>query len=280
MFENRVFLYQDRISIHYQTAGHGPVPLILLHGFASAHSTWNEMAGLFPPELYSLYLLDLKGFGLSDKPRDGAYSIEDQAEMVVSFIRKQGLSSVILLGHSMGGTISLRVALQVRNGNEPFAVEKLILMDCAAYPQRLPKFFRRLKSPLLGPLFLRMIPTRILVRGVLEKVFFDPGKVTPDRYARYKGYLRGKGIAYVLRATVKGIDPAAYAHIAESYHTLSVPALIIWGEEDRVIRVKNAHRLHGDLPGSRLKVLKSCGHNPHEERPRESFAHIVAFLEG
>jgi pimeloyl-ACP methyl ester carboxylesterase len=278
MFESRYFLYRDRISIHYQTAGQGPVALIFLHGFASAHSTWHDMAGLFPSDRYSLYLIDLKGFGLSDKPRDGAYTIKDQAEVIATIIREQTLRSVILVGHSMGGAVALRVALQALNGNEPFVIEKLVLIDCAAYPQRLPKFFRRLKSPLLGPLLLRLMPLRMLVRGTLDKVFFDPAAVTPERFERYRGYLRGKGIPYVLRATVKGIDTAGYARIGESYRTLAVSSLIIWGEEDRVIRVKNAHCLHGDLRGSRLKVLMNCGHNPQEEQPRETFAHITAFL--
>lgn len=279
MFESRFFHYQDRLSIHYQTAGHGPVPLVFLHGFASAHSTWHDLAGLFPSDRYTLFLLDLKGFGLSDKPRDGAYSIEDQAEVVIAFILHLGLDSLILVGHSMGGAAALRVCLRMRE-EVTFPVEKMVLIDCAAYPQRIPKFFRRLRSPLLGPLFLRLMPARILVRGMLEKVYFDLAAVTPERFERYKGYLRGKGVSYVLRATVKAIDPAAYTRIAESYRTIETPALIIWGEEDRVIRVKNAHRLHGDLSGSRLKVLKSCGHNPQEERPRETFSHIAAFLAG
>jgi hypothetical protein len=80
-------------------------------------------------------------------------------------------------------------------------------------------------------------------------------------------YFRGKGIPYALRATVKGIDPAAYARISESYREISVPTLIIWGEEDRIIRLKNGLRLSEDLTGSQLKVLDKCGHTPQEERP-------------
>lgn len=277
MFESRFFLYRDRISIHYQAAGSGPVPLVFLHGFASAHSTWHELAGMFPSNRYTVHLLDLKGFGLSDKPRDGAYSIEDQAEVVIAFIRHLGLNSVILVGHSMGGAAALRVCLRMPEEGA-FTVEKMVLIDCAAYPQRIPKFFRRLRSPVVGPLFLRLMPARLLVRGMLEKVFYDPAAVTRERFERYRRYLKGKGVAYVLRATVKAIDPAAYTRIAESYRTIETPTLIVWGEEDRVVRVKNAYRLHDDLAGSRLRVLKGCGHNPQEERPKETYDHIAAFL--
>ncbi len=276
--ESRFFHCTGGIPIHYQAGGHGPVPLVFLHGFASAHDTWHDMAELFPPDRFSLFLLDLKGFGLSAKPKDGAYSIEDQAAMLRAFIREKQLRSVILIGHSLGGAVALRVRLETRGGEEPFTVEKLVLIDCAAYPQRLPRFFRRLRSPLIGPLLLRLVPIHQMAQMTLEKVFFDAAEVTPERIERYARYFRGKGVSYALRATVKGIDPAAYAHVGEDYRGLFLPTLIIWGEEDRIIRLKTGLRLHEDIPGSQLKVLEKCGHNPHEERPEETFAAIAAFL--
>jgi pimeloyl-ACP methyl ester carboxylesterase len=278
-FESRFFHYSGGIPIHYEAVGRGPVPIVFLHGFASAHDTWLDMAALFPSDRFTLYLLDLKGFGLSAKPGDGAYSVKDQAAMVRDFIQELGLQSLILIGHSLGGTIALRVCLDAQRGEEPFTVRKLVLIDCAAYPQRLPKFFRRLRSPFLGPLLLRLIPARRMVRMTLEKVFYNAAAVTPERIERYARYFRGKGVPYALRATVKCIDPTDYAHISESYRGLSVPTLIIWGKEDHIIKPKNAFRLHDDIPGSQLKVFKKCGHNPHEERPEETYAAISAFLD-
>ena len=277
-YESRYFHYAGRIPIHYQVAGHGPDPLIFLHGFASAHSTWHDMAGFFPMDRFRLFLLDLKGFGLSSKPKDGAYSVEDQSDVVRDFIRELGLRSVTIIGHSLGGAVALRIVLQELQGDAPFAVSRLVLIGCAAYPQRLPKFFQRLKMPLLGPVLFRLIPARTMVRRTLERVFFDAKAVTPERFERYRSYLRGKGVPHVLRATVKGIDPEVYARIGESYRKIAIPTLIIWGEEDRIIKLQNGVRLHGDIPGSRLKVVAKCGHNPHEERPGDTFDAINAFL--
>jgi len=276
--ESRIFHYRDCIPIHYQVGGNGPLPLVFLHGFAASHTTWHDIIPFFPAERFRIFLLDLKGFGLSAKPRDGLYSIEEQAVMVRAFIREQGFPSVILIGHSLGGGVALRACTQMQSESDPFTVEKLVLIGCAAYPQRLPKFFRRLKTPLLGPLLIRLIPVRLMVRKTLSQVFCDASFATPERFERYARYFRGKGIPYAMRATVKCIDPGAYAHIGERYREISVPALIIWGEEDRIIKLKYGLRLHEDLTNSRLKIIEKCGHNPHEERPEETFAAMEAFL--
>lgn len=272
-----IFSYAGTISIHYRTVGQGPLPILFLHGFASSSTTWQELAGLFPGEEYTLFLLDLKGFGLSAKPKDGAYAIEDQAELVKAFILDRGFRSLVLVGHSLGGAVALRVCIDAAKDGGNYRVAKLILIDSAAYPQRLPRFFRKLRSP-LGPLFLRLMPVRMLVQGVLERVFFDKAAITAEKFERYTSYFRGKGIAYALRATVKAVEPEAYAQIEESYRRLKLPVLIIWGAEDRNVRLSLGQRLQGDLSGSRLRVLEKCGHNPHEERPEETYSEISAFL--
>ena len=276
--ESRFFNFSDSIPIHYQVGGNGPQALVFLHGFAASHTTWHDIIPFFPADRFRVFLLDMKGFGLSAKPRDGVYSIEDQAVMVRAFIREQGLSPVILIGHSLGGGVALRACMQMQAEKEPFAIRKLVLIDCAAYPQRLPKFFRRLKTPLLGPLLIRLIPVRLMVRKTLSQVFCDASVATPERFERYARYFRGKGIPYAMRATVKCIDPDAYLHIGERYRDIKIPTLIIWGEEDRIVKLKHGLRLHEDLTNSRLNILEKCGHNPHEERPEETFAAMEAFL--
>jgi pimeloyl-ACP methyl ester carboxylesterase len=273
----KYFAYSENVFLHYRRVGNGPLPILFLHGFASSSSTWLDFVDQFPAQDYTLYLLDLKGFGLSAKPRDGAYSIEDQAEIVRAFIIDSKLQFLVLVGHSLGGAVCLRLSIDAEKGAEDFCISKLVLIDCAAYPQRLPKFFRKLKSP-LGPLFLRLMPVRILVQGVLERVFFDKSFITSERVERYKSYFRGKGIAYALRETVKSVNPEAYEHIEESYRGLRLPVLIIWGREDRNVRLNLGQRLHADVSDSRLMILEKCGHNPHEECPGETSAAILSFL--
>ena len=276
--ESRFFNNKGSIPIHYQAGGSGPLALVFLHGFAASHTTWSDIVHFFPADRFRIFLLDMKGFGLSAKPRDGAYSIEEQAVMVRAFIRELGFPSVIFIGHSLGGGVALRACMQMQSESDPITVEKLVLIDSAAYPQRLPKFFRRLKIPVLGPLFFRLIPARLMVRRAMGMVFYDASAITPERFERYLRYFRGKGLAYTLRATIRCIDPEVYANIGEQYRRISVPALIIWGEEDRIVKLKHGLHLHEDLTNSRLEVIEKCGHNPHEERPAETYAAMEAFL--
>ncbi len=193
-FESRYFHYKGSIPIHYKAIGDGPMQIVFLHGFASAHDTWLDMAAHFPPDRFTLYLPDLKGFGLSSKPRDGAYTVKDQAAVVRHFMRELGLRSTILIGHSLGGSVALRLCLDEQADGEHRSVRKIVLIDCAAYPQKLPRFFRRLRTPILGPLLLRLIPVRRIVAMTIEKVFYDPASVTPARLERYSRYFRGRGI--------------------------------------------------------------------------------------
>jgi len=276
LLESRYFNHGGT-SIHYQVRGHGPVPIVFLHGFASAHDTWHDLAPHFPPERFSIYLVDLKGFGRSSVPRDGAYAVKDQARVVRAFLAGVGLSAVTLVGHSMGGAVALHLCLHKNEMRDPFDVERLVLIGCAAYPQRLPKFLRRLKSP-LGPLFLRLMPARKMALNTLQKVYFDQSAVTAERVERYARYFRGRGKPYALRTTVRSIDLAERQAISEQYGRLKLPTMIIWGVADCIVKLKNAHRLHGDIPGSRLKLLDACGHTPHEERPAEIYAAIEAFV--
>src|SRR5208337_1990012 len=93
--ERRTFDYQG-IKINYYEAGQGP-PILLLHGFGACAYTWRHLIpplagalepdGAHHPPPHRVLTLELKGHGLSDKPRDGHYAVADQAMIVAEFIR-------------------------------------------------------------------------------------------------------------------------------------------------------------------------------------------------
>ena len=270
------FHYSPDVAINYRVEGRGPTPVVFLHGFAAALTTWDDIAPLFPADRFTLYLLDLKGFGFSSKPRDGRYRPEDQAKVVAAFLEGQRLEGTVLIGHSLGGAIALLVLLGARM--QPGRIGRLILVAPAAFPQPLLPVMSRLRRPLLGAAILHLIPLRLMVRFTLARVFHDQSVVTPERVRRYMTCFGSRGMAYVLQESCRAIVPEHYVDLPRLYPTIDLPVLIVWGERDRIIDPRCGERLAAEIPGARLVVIPGCGHNPHEERPRETFAALTAFL--
>jgi pimeloyl-ACP methyl ester carboxylesterase len=274
----RTFSYSASVQLNYEVVGHGATPIVFLHGFAASLVTWNDIRGFFPPERFRLYLLDLKGFGFSSKPRDGRYAPDDQAAVVSAFLEREKLRQAVLVGHSLGGGIALLVLLQAQAAGWHDLVDRLILIDCAAYPQRLPRSMRWLRVPLLGWGILHLLPFRFMVRYTFAYVYHDRQTVTPERKARYLGCFSPSGIAYVFIRTCRQLTPEKSADLITAIRGITIPTLIVWGRQDRVIPLRCGQRLHKDIPGSRLVLIDDCGHIPHEERPQETWAAIREFL--
>jgi pimeloyl-ACP methyl ester carboxylesterase len=112
------YRYSASVTIHCEQEGSGDETFVLLHGFGTSLQTWHDVR----PALARrgrVVMLDLKGFGLSSKPRDGAYSPPDQADIVAAFISDRKLSGIVLVGHSYGGGVAVlahdRLAQQGRD---------------------------------------------------------------------------------------------------------------------------------------------------------------------
>lgn len=274
------FGYGPRVCIRYEREGRGPIPILLLHGFAASRTTWDDLRTRFPPEQYTLYLIDLMGFGRSSKPRDGEYGPVGQAAIILAFLADQRLSGVILVGHSYGGTIALMATLVARRSAWTHLIKGVVLIGSPAWPQRFPRFFRYLKAPLLGTVILNLLPNRFVVSRALESVYYDRTLVDDAHIARYADCFRGTGTINALVRTVRHIVPDHVEEFCAEYPTLEQPLLLIWGRHDRVVKLWQGERLRDTIPGARLAIIEQCGHNPHEEQPDETWRYIQQFLEG
>jgi len=273
------FTYGPGVCIHYEREGNGPVPVLLLHGFAASRTTWEDLRSRFPSERFTLYLLDLMGFGLSSKPRDGACDPVEQAAIVLAFLADRELSRVFLVGHSIGGTVALLAALMARRSAWRHLIEGLVLIGAPAWPQPFPRFFRCLKIPLLGSVILNLLPTRLIVTRALESVYFDRTLVDDRHIERYADCFRGSETVNALVRSARQLVPEQWEEYCAEYPCLDTPLLLIWGSHDRVVKSWQGERLRDTVPGARLAVIECCGHNPHEEQPDETWRLIERFLE-
>ena len=251
--------------------------MLLLHGYGASLESWKDITPLLSYR-FSLYLIDLKGFGLSSKPTDDKYSPEDQAEIITRFIEDKRLSNVILVGHSYGGAVALLTYFKLKRRNHRNYLQSLILIDTAAYPQKLPIFVLIPRTPIINTFVLNLVPSSWKAKFTLSYLFHDQSKLNDERIERYARFYDMPGSHYAFIKAAQQIFPDEIDHIIEAITQIDIPTLIVWGKEDPVISVESAYKLNESIKNSRLEIIPHCGHIPHEENPLETASVIDDFL--
>jgi pimeloyl-ACP methyl ester carboxylesterase len=265
------------VKLYYYEEGKGP-PLLLIHGFGASTYTWRHVA----PELaksYRVIAVDLKGFGQSDKPFDGRYSVYDQAELLAQLIEDKDLRDLTLVGHSFGGGVALLLALEA-NQRLDGRITRLVLLDSIAYPQNIPVFFRLLDVPLVSQLGVRMVPPSVQTRVALQIAYFDDSKIEPEEIELYAAPLKTAAGKHAIIHSARQIVPEDIAELSERYKTIELPTLILWCDHDRIVPLEVGIKLRRTLPNSTLRLIEDCGHMPQEEQPASTLALIKGFIGG
>lgn len=271
-----IFKYSEQIHIYYKKRGVGETKLIFLHGFGSSSNTWDEIVTYFPEEIFTLYLLDLKGFGESTKIKDGDYTLDDQATIINTFIVQLKIENYVLIGHSYGGCVGLLLVADERFIPKP---KKLIILDCAPYKFGIPFFLKFLRIPVLNILILTLTTPRFRSKYILSRLFYNKNKIFENTVKRYEYSFSQKGTNYTFIQCANKLIPLEYNELINKISKIDLPTLIIWGQNDPVSLLKYGQKLHGSIINSCLEVVKNCGHIPHEEEPEVTTKHILKFLE-
>ena len=263
-----------RTGLHCEIYGSGE-PILFLHGLGGSTYSWRYMKPL--SQYYQVILIDFRGEGESPKPHDKHYSILDQSELIYQFIVEKNLRRLILAGNSYGGAVSLLLA--IRLCAEPNSrLAKLILIDSAGYPDHLPLFLVILRTPILGWLAVHILPPALQIAIVLCQSYYDPAKITADQIEAYAKPIASRGGRHALLEIGKRAIPKDIQSYIDKYPTISVPTLILWGDDDQVLPRLIGNRLDAAIPNSRLELIPSAGHIPQEEQPDAVIAHIKQFL--
>jgi pimeloyl-ACP methyl ester carboxylesterase len=261
------------ISIAYTDSGAGQ-PVLFIHGFASSSFSWMKMIGYMPQKLRFI-TVDLKGYGYSEKRCDDQLSPFDQSVIVSEFIRQMKLENLVLVGHSMGGAISL---LALLNKDISAKTGKLILLDSAGFLQKLPDFIDDITSASPDNAIIKMANEELLVSLVLKQAFFDHGKIDDEAVREYSCILRQDKAKECLYASARQIAIANTKSFHEKIRGIATPTLIVWGREDTIIYLPDALKLKADLKNSELRIIQKCGHSPHEEMPVETAEILSDFI--
>jgi pimeloyl-ACP methyl ester carboxylesterase len=231
----------DGHRIHYYTGGSG-TPIVLVHGLGGRSEDWANLMPQLMRDHRQVYALDLLGFGQSDKPRDVAYSIPQEAHLVEQFMDAQHLSNPDLAGWSMGGWVALRVAL-----DQPQRIQRLLIYDSAGV-----RFDLTFDPGLFAPDSPQKLAqlNQILNPGPTPPI---PGFIGRDvlRITRNNGWVVLRAMDSML--TQKDLLDGQLA-------ALKMPMLIAWGKLDHVIPAEAGAAIHKEVPQSVLEIFDGCGH--------------------
>jgi len=195
---------------------------------------------------YRVIAIDLPGFGLSPVPAK-PFTLDDYAETVEALCQKLKINNFILVGHSFGGRVSIKIAIK-----HPTKVKKLILVDSAGI-KRERKIIGGL-ARLFKPIFKQKI-----MDGARNKIYQAIG--SEDYLATPK-----------LQKTYQNI----VAEDLSSYLCdIKLPTLIIWGENDKDTPLSDAKLMNRDIKNSKLEIIKNAGHFSFIDQP-ESFNKILS----
>ncbi len=261
-----------RMSFHYRTHGDlSGIPMLLIHGSYATSRWWEPFMALLPDEVYAI-APDLRGCGASTKSAAG-YTIEEQAEDVWSFVETLGLREFDLVGHSSGGAIAVELALAHRH-----AASTLILVDSVPVEGVF-------TSGEVILLLEEMQRERVLLKQGLLLMGLDRGTALDD-YT--KNNADAKQFIEQLVDDAAQMAPALFTAIAESLgrwnrfaeaRYLTLPSLIIWGDQDQIVDREAMTRTLLAVPGANnLQVLRGVGHSPMIEAPLVLAECIIDFV--
>jgi len=271
--EHSRFADVDGLRVHYQEAGDSQAPVVLLiHGFLSSTMVWSKVFLEFASAGYRAIAPDLLGYGYSDKPRDFDYTIESQSRMIAGLLERLGIDHAILIGSSFGGAIAATVAL-----NRPELVEKLALVGAVSNnePKRYP-IMRLVRSPLIGDVVSPLLASsRRLLRARMKRVY-DRHRWKLDEFRIDARFIPLRAAA-THRAIIRTVRNWDAERIQRDAHLITQPTLLLWGDNDPDVPLRDGMELNDRIPNSRLIVFRECGHHPQEEYPEQFSEAILRF---
>jgi pimeloyl-ACP methyl ester carboxylesterase len=262
----------------------GARTLVFIHGLGSYLKFWRYQLDAFAARGYRVIALDQLGYGKSDKPATFPYTMEAMADVVHEVVQKVGGGRPVLVGHSMGGQTALSYAIRY-----PEDLEALVLTSPAGFEH----FSWREKA------WFERVMSTALIKSSSEYGIW--GSVAQGNFARWRPELEWLVEERVRVMRTPEFDAYAYAQVRsvsglarndfvrESLGRVTVPALIVFGEDDRLIPNPFLHGGtarevmeygHANLRGSKLVGLRGCGHSVQLDCPEEYNVAVGTFLEG
>jgi 3-oxoadipate enol-lactonase len=260
------FAEVDGVRLHYLDAGSGAPALVLLHAFPLHSGMWAPQIQHLSPQR-RVIAPDFLGFGGSDAPDSMyRYTMFGYADLLAGLLDRLDLDRVALCGISMGGYVALAFLRQY-----PERVSALVLADTRAGADATQVFERRTDQQDQ----VARIGTAALIEVLLAGLLSDTTRASRlELVEQVRRLMANPAAGYIGALEAMKHRPDATDELAG----ISVPTLVIVGEDDSLSPPEVARDMHDRIPGSELAVLPDAGHLSNLEAAEEFNAAVADFL--
>jgi pimeloyl-ACP methyl ester carboxylesterase len=267
------FVDLDGAHLYYYAAGTRGAgePVVLIHGFPTSGHLWTEVVP-FVPAGHRVVVVDLLGYGRSDRPRARSVGVSAHADRTIQLFDALGIKEACVVGHDAGGGVAQSMAVRY-----PDRVSRLCLIDSVAFDGWPRRRVRLARAAL--PVARHLPPAWLLpmVRGGLLRGYADHerGVHSVAHYVRPFGGAEGREALVRHLLELNAADTAA---LASRLKEVDRPTAIVWGEDDPFLPAGIARRLRDAISGSTLDIIPGARHFTPEEAPRRIGDALAALL--
>ena len=254
----------DQGIVHYEVYGRGR-PVILLHGWLGSWGLWQETME-YLGRYYRTYALDFWGFGESGKKRD-TYAVQDFVSLVDQFMERLGIAQAPLVGHSMGGTVSLSVAIQY-----PQRVRKVVVVGSPIVGSSL-SFLLKLfgRRPIAHVVYHNLWALKLGFRLLAPYYSKDP---------RWYGMMKRDLSGITLESFLTSIATLRQTDLRPLISQVKVPAMGMYGNKDIVVDPDQWQPMQAGIPHARIERFLNAGHFIMLDEPQRFMETLRDFLDG
>jgi len=265
------YLELEGVWIRYRVIGGGPA-VVLVHGWLSSSRIWEQLAGRLA-QRFTVYTLDLSGFGESDKPLSG-YGIRNGSRLLYAFCAHFGLTHTNVIGHDLGGAMAVKLA-----ADHPDVVGRLVIVSTPADENQidLPTVLWLVTLPVIGPLFYSLGRVARPVRRLWMRPFVADSEDLTDEVVDDAGRSTPAAVSKTLSISRREISRG---RLARQARIIKIPLLVVSGEDDQIVDPQAVGVWAGGVDRAEISLIGECAHLPMIERVAEFNAQILAFLTG
>lgn len=253
----------DQGIVHYEVYGRGR-PVILLHGWLGSWGLWQETMA-YLGAFYRTYALDFWGFGESGKKRD-TYAVSDFVFLVDQFMEQLGIVHAPLVGHSMGGTVSLAVAIRF-----PERVSKVVVVGSPIVGSSLAPLLKLAGyRGIAFMLFNMMGPFRAGMQVYSRMICRDP---------RFPAMMDHDLSRTTTESFLRSIASLRRTDLTSTLNQIKIPALGMYGAADKIVNPFQWQPMQKGIPQAKIEIFPTCGHFPMLEEPADFSQKLKTFLD-